>query len=120
MDSITITLPIPHKSLSSNARVHWGERARHVAKARMDGYYAALKAGGAKLWWSKATARVTWYARTLRVIDTLNINHYLKAYFDGIEDAGVVQNDRDIDVIAYDQRKDAENPRVEIELERKA
>lgn len=120
MDSITITLPLPHASLAKRARVHWAVRAKHTSKARLDGYIAAFAAGGAKLWWQAADAEIVWYSRTANRIDPTNMDHYLSAYWDGFEDAGVVRNDRDIHPVSHRQEKDAKNPRVEITLLRKA
>lgn len=122
MNSIVITLPIPHKSLSSNnaGHCHWAKKEAHRKKARQDGYLAAVHAGGAKLWWNVADASVVWYSRTARKIDLLNMDHWLKAYYDGIADAGVVKNDRGIHPVSHEQRKDEDNPRVEIILTRKA
>ncbi len=119
MTTITITLPIPHKSLSSNARAHWAELQRHRGKARRDAMLAAYAAGGSKLWWLAADAAVVWYSRTSHKIDPNNMDHWLKAYYDGIADAGVVQNDRGIHPVSHEQRKDAVNPRVEITLTRR-
>ncbi len=122
MNQITITLPLPHKSLSSNGagHCHWSKKDAHRKKARQDGYLATVHAGGAKLWWEAADAAVVWYSRTARKIDMLNMDHWLKAYYDGIADAGVVKNDSGIKPVSHEQRKDAANPRIEITLTRKA
>ncbi len=42
-----VILPWPHRNLSPNARTHWSAKARSVAKAKNDAYFAT-KASGVK------------------------------------------------------------------------
>ncbi len=119
-----IVLPLPHKNLSPNARVHYQVKARHTAKARRDAGYAALHAMNEQrpsrnslVPWDNATAKATFYFRTKNRRDRSNMGAWLKAYEDGITDAGVWRDDCVVtwlppSIVGLDPK----NPRVEIEV----
>ena len=115
---MTIILPLPDRKLSPNARVHW--RALHAAKrdardtARM---LATLRLNGSDPpMWDRARAKVTWYFPTARGRDPDNAMASLKAYWDGLEDAGIVANDCGIWPDRPEFMIDRDKPRIEIEI----
>ena len=81
---IEIKLSWPDKALSSNARVHWSEKAKATKKARHEAWAAALEK---KLpCWPEASIMIEYWPRTRRG-DPQNVPSSLKAYIDGIADA---------------------------------
>lgn len=120
MTAITITLPLPPRTLSPNGRSHWATKARAVKKYRADAKLAAVhamnEAGLHPPMWERATAAITVYKRTAHKGDSDNITASLKAGFDGIADAGVIANDSGLTPLPPTVIKDANNPRVEIVL----
>lgn len=112
-----ITLPLPPKELSPNARPH------HMAKAKKKREYRQLAAVLAtneldsSCPWKSATVRIRWYHKTMRFPDKDNALGWLKCAWDGLEDAGVVENDRDMTYLPVEMAKDKNNPRVEIEVQ---
>ncbi len=94
--SIAITLPHPPASLSSNTRAHWRKKSKATRQCRLLAKLTALEAlaGRPPPRWLKARVGVTWGAKGKRTPDPTNILASLKAYIDGLEDAGIVENDR--------------------------
>lgn len=81
---IEIKLPWPAKALSSNARVHWSEKAKATKKARHEAWAAALEQ---KLpCWPEASILIEYWPRHRRY-DVSNVASSLKAAIDGIADA---------------------------------
>lgn len=96
IDSLTIEMPLPPPSLRPNGRAHWAAKGRCVREARgmtKIRCLAALAGQDAPRW---ADAVVDTEARfpTARHWDPDNILAALKAHRDGIQDAGIVANDR--------------------------
>jgi crossover junction endodeoxyribonuclease RusA len=90
---IVIDLPIPHRALHPNARTHWAEKARHTKRHRENAYYAALSVKTNMRPWKSATVLIQFtFADKLRR-DRDGLLSHCKAYFDGIADARVVEND---------------------------
>ena len=122
MNSITITIPIPHRSLSPNSRVHWARKAKHVktarAIARLLSFTPQLKHETNALLWTNAISTVVWYAKTATHPDPDNALAMLKPYFDGMADAGVLANDRNLAHNPIRFEKDRANPRVQITITR--
>jgi crossover junction endodeoxyribonuclease RusA len=117
---ITITLPIPDRRLSPNARVHWAARSKATKAARTMAFVHTCSTWGAltpRPKWPKARMRVTLYHKTKRTPDPANFMATLKAYEDGIADAGIVANDRGL----WPERPvyilDCKYPRIEITIE---
>ena len=81
---IEIKLPWPSKSLSSNARVHWSEKARATAKARQEAAIVAKSAGVGC--WPDADILVEYWPAHRR-FDCSNVASSLKSQIDGIADA---------------------------------
>lgn len=114
----TITIPLPHGSLSPNSRSHW----RALAKAKklyrtraMLGARAAMLCREPR--WKSAKTSIRWFTKTARHPDPDNALASLKAAFDGFRDAGLIDDDNGL---AHDRivfAKDAKDPRVEITVE---
>jgi len=118
MNEVTITLSLPDKSLSPNARVHWAEKARVVKHHRHAAYVTAVTALKTGPRWPQATLHITAYFRTSRMPDADNFIASLKAYCDGIADAGIIENDRGLWPARPKFHKDSQRPRVELRIVR--
>ncbi len=117
MNSITITIPIPHRALSPNARTHWATKAKKVKAARgVAWWYAKVDADWTPTHWTNAISTVVWYAKTATHPDPDNALAMLKPYFDGLADAGVLANDRNLAHNPIRFEKDKANPRVELTI----
>ena len=94
--SVTIVLPHPPLPLRPNSRTHWRKKAQAVKAYRLAARLAARTTLGmdAPPCWVKARVKVIWRSRTLIHPDPDNIIASLKAAFDGLADAGIVENDR--------------------------
>ncbi len=122
--TLTIVLPLPHRNLSPNARCHHMQKARHTEKARRDAGYATLAAinelsgsNESSMPWALATAKATFYFRAKNRRDKSNMGAWLKAYEDGITDAGVWRDDSVVTWLPPSiDNIDPKNPRVEIEV----
>jgi crossover junction endodeoxyribonuclease RusA len=95
MKSLTITLPMPHKNLSPNARGHWSKKS---SQARLQRSLAAIRVREAlgrrrPPKWLAAEVLIEVIPPDRRKRDKDNIQGSLKSAFDGAEDAGVVEND---------------------------
>lgn len=115
MTSLTITIPLPPKEVRNNARVHWAKKAAAVKQYRFFAKFRATTAMGlTKLGWKKASVKVTAYFPTARHLDPTNLIDALKPAFDGLQDAGVIENDKELwperpVIVTRDK-----NPRVEL------
>lgn len=120
---IRLTLPVPPKPLWPNARPHWSAKATAVRNARQVAWAYARN----EVWrldpvnhrppmWPEAETRVVFYFATAHERDRDNAAASLKAYWDGIADAGVVDNDAGLIHFPPEMRIDRERPRVEIEV----
>jgi crossover junction endodeoxyribonuclease RusA len=118
MTSITITLPIPARKLSPNARVHWAERANLTRHARAVAHLAALHALNLRRppGWLKARLEVKAFFKTRNFPDPDNFIASLKSSIDGIADSGIILDDKALWPERPVFRKDAENPRIEITI----
>lgn len=113
MTPLTITVPIPPKCLSPNARPHWSQKAKAAKKCRNLAKLLTLEQSvpGGHL---KTTVTTRWYCKTLAFPDAVNALGSLKPHEDGVADAGFVVNDRGNRWMPIEFAKDKENPRVEI------
>lgn len=118
MRIITVTVPIPHKALSPNARCFWRTKAAAVkvtrTRARL-GACAELLCAQPR--WTRARTRIRWFTKTIRHPDADNALASLKAAFDGFKDAGLLADDNGLAHEPIEFSKDAKNPRVEITIE---
>lgn len=122
MTSITITLPLPARELSPNARVHWAKKAKITKAHRQAAGITAWAATGDSEppGWKKAKMQIKAYFKTARYPDPTNFMASLKAYEDGIADAGVVENDRGLWPERPEFFTDKLNPRIEITITEEA
>ena len=90
-----ITLSLPPKELSPNVRANWPAKARATRKYREYAWAVTLSKIGRRTapQWKRATAQATFFFQTKRRHDKDNLLASLKAVFDGIADAGLVEND---------------------------
>jgi len=117
VNSITITLPLPDKSLSPNARVHWAKKSKAVKAYREAAKWAAFMATRpTPPKWKNATYKAVFYWPNARRRDADNAVASIKAALDGIADAGVVINDSGLWPERPEFHTDTENPRLEITI----
>jgi Holliday junction resolvase RusA-like endonuclease len=118
--SITITIGIPHKALSPNEKPHWAAKAKKVKAARSKAWLLAqteiVCSKSPAPQWVHAISTVVWYSRTKRRPDPDNANAMLKPTFDGMCDAGVVLNDKNLYHNPPRFEVDKQNPRVEVTI----
>ncbi len=126
-ESVKVTLPLPHRALSPNARVHWREKATatkaYRALASTSGREQIIgqaNAGRHEWRWKSATAQATFFHTQNRRRDRDNLLASLKAAFDGIADAGIVADDSGITHLPVQCKIDKDSPRVEITITRLA
>lgn len=121
MQSITITLPLPDKCLSPNARCHWAVKSKAVAKLRR---FAELEtrnvAGRVVLGWKQAKYTARFYFPTSRRRDADNAIASIKSALDGVADAGLIANDSGLWPERPEFYTDKDNPRVEITFTKEA
>jgi Holliday junction resolvase RusA-like endonuclease len=89
--SIQISVPLPSKELSPNARVHWRVKAKATKSARQHSGTLGLAHG--RPMWKSANVRCVFTFGDKRPRDKDNLLASMKAYFDGLADAGIIEND---------------------------
>ena len=130
-ERFTITIGLPHKCLSPNARAHWGLIS--VEKKRLrEAVYNTIKLihpKVAELRWQAATIEYDFYHETNRVRDDDNYIAMMKAGRDAlgrpvstgrkvVPGLGIVPDDSCITQGKVRHHIDKDNPRVEITLQR--
>jgi len=96
---LVLDLPIPGRAAhpNSRSRSHW-PKTRAVKKQRQAVAEAAKIASIEQLtgppFWARVRVRAVFHTRTGRRQDADNLVAWLKSTFDGLEDAGIVANDR--------------------------
>ena len=119
LESVTVTLPLPPKSLSPNARCHWRQKARDVADARSRALYGTIIASGmSRLRWKRSTLQATFYHAQRRRRDDDNLIASLKAYRDGLVDAGLLDDDCGVTTLPVVKLIDRDRPRVVLTITR--
>ena len=93
MTTITICLPLPDRLLHPNARCHWAKKAKAVKLAKEAAFYEARLAGVHGNLWKTADVKAVFYFQLSRTRDKDNSSASLKAYLDGIVQAGLLVND---------------------------
>lgn len=118
---IRLTLPLPAKVLSPNARPHWSVKAKATKEYRHLAWAITLaqvrNTLGKPPKWEQAEVRAAFYWPTRHRRDRDNAAASLKAYLDGIADAGVVENDAGFIQHPVEMLLDRENPRVEVTID---
>lgn len=122
MNAITVVLDLPFSEQSPNVSVgHWSKKSGPVKVSRQ---YAAMETTNvlnrARIWtpprWKNAEMIAVFYYATNRRRDRSNSAACLKAYEDGIADAGIVENDCGMVPMPSELLIDKEHPRVEITI----
>lgn len=115
---MTITIPLPHRNLSPNARCHWGAKSRCVRQHRHWAKLACMDAMNRQQVQTMVAAKVqaVFYFRTRQRRDGDNLLASMKASFDGLIDAGLLADDSAITHLPVVQRHDKANPRVELRV----
>lgn len=122
MTAITVVLDLPFAEQSPNVSVgHWSKKSKPVKASRE---YACLRAtdvmNRAKVWtpprWKQAEMIAVFYYEKTRRRDRSNSAACLKAYEDGIADAGIVENDCGMIPLPPELLVDKANPRVELTI----
>ena len=97
---LRIELTLPPQGTNPNARVHWRKKARDVRDYR---WQTALvtrsllnETGCKRPRWERAIVQVTYCQVRRPLRDTDNIIASLKSAFDGLVDAGLLSDDRDV------------------------
>lgn len=112
MTTITIELPLPRKAAHPNhCKQNWRAKAGAAKKNRHDSWFVAKQYKPAKPFKRAEVQTVFYLARRQ---DGDNLLSWCKAYYDGLQDAGVVANDSGITHLAPQQitGKIAGKPRV--------
>ena len=116
MENKTITLPLPDRKLSPNARIHWAQRSKLVKSHRKKAHVMALMQLGTDKAFRFKSYRLTFYWPDKRRRDRDNASSCCKSYMDGISDAiGQDDSEWDFDGVRFEVDKTA--PRVDIEFE---
>ena len=114
-----ITLPLPPKQLSPNARCHWAVKAKKVKWYRQTAGYAALTDCPEVVTqdpMETATVQCRFFFKEDRRRDGDNLLASMKAAWDGLVDAGLFVDDSGLTHLPVVQEKDPKNPRVEIHI----
>lgn len=95
MTSLTIYLPLPQPELFPNSKKHWRIKARAVRTHRWAAMVAARQALGnnSPPRWERGSYSAVFSVRHDRH-DPDGLMSSLKSYIDGLQDAGVITNDR--------------------------
>jgi hypothetical protein len=117
--SYTITLPLPHKHLSPNGRPHWRAKAKATKAARCKCSLETVLATKAfavqhQPRWKTATVLIRAYFKDARKRDKYNNQAACMAYFDGLADAGLIDNDSGLTHLPMVVAIDKKNPRIEM------
>jgi len=124
MTAITITLPLPDKCLSPNARVHWVKKAKVVKSYRRLAGWTVLcqihPLNPPLERWQKAKYTARFYFPDKRRRDADNAIASIKSALDGVADAGLVVNDSGLWPERPEFLIDKESPRLEITFTKEA
>jgi len=118
-EAVTITLPLPPKSLSPNWRGHWRIKAHDVAEYRSSASFRAYCAiEGERPLWPAATLQATFYHAQNHRRDPDNLNASLKSAQDGLVDAGLLADDEHVTRLPVVKLIDRDRPRVVLTITR--
>jgi Holliday junction resolvase RusA-like endonuclease len=115
---IRLTLSLPDPYLFHNKKAHWGKKLRLAKRQKGDAALVALNFfnsnGLEPPRWKEATIDIRVFKRSGRAIDRDNFLNAMKSAWDGLEKAGVVENDSGFWHMPPIFEVDAKNPRVEL------
>lgn len=120
MQSLTITLPLPPRVLTSNVSVHYMPKSGATKRYKTAAFYATLDAINRdtdlrrRIPFGAIKIESTFFFNTDRRRDDDNWGPALKAARDGIAKAGVVRDDTTATTLPPILKLDRDNPRVEL------
>ena len=123
---LIVTLSLPHKALSPNSTAHWKTKAAKRKAYRLESGWAgkiAYHATCSRLWaedprpMERAKVTPFFYWPDKRKRDEDNASASLKAAFDGLQDAGIIQDDSGLSPQPPVFAVDRQFPRVELHIE---
>lgn len=117
--TVTVTLSLPDKGLSPNARTYRKKKAELIIVAREAAYYVCLAEVSRSGWpFQHATARETYYWPVKRRRDTRNAESRTKALWDGIVKSGMIVDDDYEHLVHLPSvfELDRKNPRLVIDI----
>jgi hypothetical protein len=123
MAEVVVGFGLPSRVFHPNGRC--SRRAARWAAIRkfrgLVGQIAAIaireQLDGQRPLWRRATAQITiWYGPRQQKMDDDNVIAWMKPAFDGLQDAGVVANDRGITHLPPVHERDRALPRIEIRI----
>lgn len=121
-EAIALELPLPDRRLHPNARAHYAVKmqAKKQHKAEVETFVWAdcREWFGSQPKWPRAIATVTLFNETARRHDADNLLAWLKATFDGIVSGGLLEDDKQLQVMQPAQEKDKTRPRLVVTLYR--
>lgn len=126
--TLTVIIPIPPAECSPNGRHHWRAKAAAVKKYRATCGALAIQAAQNAPWtnsrprWKRARIQAAFYVKTARGLksDADNRLASLKAAFDSLTDAGILDDDRGITHEPVTLAHDKDRPRVELTITEEA
>lgn len=118
MTSLTVTIPLPPNAVKPNARSFWAKKSKATKTYRQQAWAAAKQALHRQTppMWAKAKMEVKAYFPTASHQDPTNLMASIKAAEDGIQDAGIIANDKCLWPERPQIFKDANNPRIELTI----
>ena len=117
---VKIVLPLPPKELHPNSRNHWRAKlkpkkmARTLAFVKTNNILLLSRPAIPRRFFTKADLRCHWYFKTNHKHDTGNLIAWIKAYEDGIVQAGLLTDDDKINYLYPVIGKDKANSRLEM------
>jgi len=108
---------LPDSNLSPNKRLHYMNLYKAKAAAKMDAVMLVLAQGKPAQPYTKAHITVTWIAKDKRRRDIDNLFSSMKAYIDGLVEAGLLADDS-AEAVSYSlryERGTRDNTIIEIE-----
>ena len=118
IEKFTLVLGLPPKELNPNSRPHFRKKAEKTKGYRLhaaeNGKIGMREILSKSMPWRYVSIRATYFHKTWRFLDRDNILASLKSAFDGMVDAGILTDDKDVTHLPVVREYDNVNPRVEI------
>lgn len=105
---IVLDLPLPPQKLHPNERVGWVQKAQLIKKNRVDVAMVGRLQAPEKPF-KTAKVRGTFYVNKRN--DEDNLNSWIKSSLDALQDAGIIENDKGIELLPPYQVVDSRGPR---------
>ena len=96
---VEIVVPLPPREMHPSVRVHWRRKLVPKRQQRSDAWIAGSGAlcGLAPPFWESAKVEATFWMP--RRMDPDGLISWLKATFDGLQDAGIILNDSNLTIL---------------------